>query len=859
MPTDPSSLIKVIRDNRLKKTAATTIVEGNPARLPIISKLTADKTTVKDVDKEENFRINRSTLETLYAKMSALRTNNKHIITLFPDIELAIQILVSSILSPKKMTDIQLNYRFNKNFIKNPNVSSGLLETIKGYIEETYELEDKLPEIVREALFMSGSCPYAVIAESSVDDLINADLVSVLSTEEFNRSIDVVFERCASPINLINNTALSNKRKLKAKNNNVNDLVDYLIGESSVFVTDNPGILKVGEIRDKITSTIIKKETRGNQVISQESLDKIEYLDVFRTRSTAKPKQVQFIKSKEETVRKSIGKPLFIKLPPQSVIPAFSPGNESEHLGYFVLLDDNYKPISGGFNDSDLNRLDQTLHSPNRNNSPIQKAYNNLIASTNTDNIDINSLFETYKNVLETQLFSTIKSALNGKSVSISERNDIYFTMFCRALQEQKTTILYLRKESVVYYAFQYNELGIGKSLLDNLAVQSSLRAILLFARVMSEAKQAIDVTTVNIEFDPDDPDPEKTAELAQSSIMKLRQNFLPLGINNPVDLVNWVQRAGIRFTYSNNPLIPSTQISFESGGVGHVVPDSGLEEELRKQSIIALGLPPETVDNGFSPEFARTVINNNILLSKRVGVYQKKLNALNTKMINILIFNDEDLRYRIKENILEIEKELIESLTEEEKNLFDKDKEKFIEYYVDNIADNLYVELPKPEETDISNLSAEYDLYKENLDKVLESIISTEIFSEDLSGDIANNIDSIRNVYKHYLLRKWMADNNFYPETLEITDSNAEEVESLLTGIATHLTSTMRNSDRLFRMMKEVKEAVNLDMNKTFNGEEPEGSTVETGGQSSTEEGEGNPEGDDELGGNAEDFLDGF
>ena len=857
MPTDPTSLIQVIRNNRSKKTAASTIVEGNPAGLPVISKLTADKTSTKDINDERNFRINRATLETLYAKMSALRTNNKHILSLFPDIELAIQILVSSILSPKKMTDIQLNYRFNKNFILNPNISTGVLDSIKEYIEETYELEDRLPEIVREALFISGSCPYAIIAESSVDDLINTDLVSSLSTEQYKNSIDIALERFTSPINIIASTKLSNTKTLNQNPKSKEDFVNYLIGEAKVLVTDNPGILQVGELRDKITSSIIKKEVRNNTAISTESLDKIEYLDVFRNRGTSKPKQIQFIKTKEETTRKSIGKPMFLKLPHQSVIPAFTPGNESDHLGYFVLLDENFKPISGGFNESDMNRLDHTLHTGNKN-TPIQKAYNNLIATSNNENIDVNSLFETYKNVLETQLFGTIKSTLNGKSVSISERNDIYFTMFCRALQDQKTTILYLRKESVVYYAFQYTELGIGKSLLDNLAVQSSLRAILLFSRVMSESKQAIDVTNVNIEFDPDDPDPEKTAELIQSSVMKMRQNFLPLGINNPVDLVNWVQRAGIRFSYTNNPLMPNTQISFDNGNLSHTVPSGELEENLRKQSIIALGLPPETVDNGFSPEFARTVINNNILLSKRVGVYQKKLNALNTKMVNLLIYNDEDLRLIIKDIILEKERELIDSLEEEEKQLLTSDKEKFIEYYIDKLADNLYLELPKPEDTDISNLSAEYDLYKENLEKTLDSVISPEIFSEDLAGDIANNIESIRNVYKHYLLRKWMADNNFYPETLEITDTNIEEVESVLTSIATHLTSTMRNADKLFRMMKEIKEAVNLDLNKTFEGEEPDSSVSSNSGSGGTEE-EGGEDGDDGLGGNAEDFLDGF
>ena len=102
------------------------------------------------------------------------------------------------------------------------------------------------------------------------------------------------------------------------------------------------------------------------------------------------------------------------------------------------------------------------------------------------------------------------------------------------------------------------------------------------------------------------------------------------------------------------------------------------------------------------------------------------------------------------------------------------------------------------------------------------------------------------------------MADNNFYPETLEITDTNIEEVESVLTSIATHLTSTMRNADKLFRMMKEIKEAVNLDLNKTFEGEEP-GSSVSSDSSSGGTEEEGGEDGDDGLGGDAEDFLDGF
>jgi len=672
-------------------------------------------------------------------------------------------------------------------------------------------------------------------------------------------------DKLTRPINIIRQTDKRVSTQGKEESISLESIAKMMVDEERFTITDNMNIIQYGDLKDKLVSSIVKKELRNKGSISLESQDKIEYLDIFRQRGNVRNKPIQFVKTKEETYRKTIGKPLTIKLPSASVIPAFIPGNESEHMGYFVLLDESFKPISASTNSSDLNRLDASLHSSSNNSTtttkltPIQKAYNNLVNTTGNSGVDINGLFEVYKEVMEKQLFDTVKTSINGKSVSIAERNDIYFTMFSRALQDQKTTILYLRKESVVYYAFQFNEYGTGKSLLDNMAVQASMRAILLFSRIMSEAKQAIDVTRVNIEFDENDPDPEKTLETVQSAVLKLRQNFLPLGINNPVDLVNWVQRAGLQFSFSNHPMFPSTNISFENAGITHTTPNGELEEELRKQSIIALGLPPDMVDNGFSPEFARSVINNNILLSKRVGIYQKKLNALNTKFVNLILYNDQDLRNTLKKDILEREKDLIDSLTEEQKALFTKDKEAFIEDYIDEIADNLYLELPKPEETDISNLSVEYDLYKDNLEKTIDSIISTELFSEDLAGDISNNIDTIKMVYKHYHLRKWMADNNYYPELLEITSSDTEEVKILLTNITNHLTSTMRNSDKLFRMMRDVKEAVNADLNKTFNGEEPQSNTDDTtsDSNSSEESSSSDEEGDlDGLGGDPNNLL---
>lgn len=808
MPVSTNNLISIIKQNKNKKVLASKIIDTNPHVISVVPKLIQDRTASSFIEKND-FNINRTALESLYNRIRVTKQNNEHIIKLFPDIELAIQILVSSILSPKKMTDIQLNYKINKSLNISPTISGKFITTVKEHINSEYELEDKLSEIVREALFTSGAYIQAIIPESSVDDLINTDISTNYSAEDFKTRVDLAIETLTKPINLIpaNNgpdTELTGKV-------DKNTLVHHMVSRSFVNITDNPRILSFSDFKDKITSNLVRSSFKSNTSISTENLNKVSYIDIFRKRDFTSNKGLEFIKKKTETNRKSLGKPLTVKLPTHSVIPVFIPGNESEHIGYFVLLDQAGKPLNNDINDGVLDQVSTVISQPNTGNaSPIQKAYNNLVHDS-TQGFNATELFDLYKTILEKQIYDSVKSSLYGKSCEIAEKNDIYFLMFTRALSNQKTNLLFIPKDLIVYFAFQYNEVGVGKTLLENLTILSSIRAILLFSKVMAFAKQSIDVTKVNVSLDPNDPDPEKTIEQIQDSVLKMRQNFFPLGMNNPVDLLNWIQRAGLQFAYDNNPMLPNVKIDFENANLSHTIPDSAFDEELRKQSIISLGLSPESVDNGFNPEFATSVVNNNILLSKRISVYQKTLTKHMSKFVDLVVYNDEILRAELRKLVLESLSSIEEHLTEEEKQELNKDKEAFIENYIDNISSNIEVFLPKPDNTNITTLSAEFDIYKDNLDKVIESVISPEIFAEDITGDMSAHVDTIKNVYRNYLLRKWMSENNFYPEVLEFSTDNAEEIEKTLGNITDHLVFTSKNTSQLFKSMEKFKQAINL------------------------------------------------
>jgi hypothetical protein len=851
MAYSPNSLVEIIEQNKNKKLIATKIIENNPKILPILPKLISSRSVNTNAEHNDRITFNKGLLETIHNKINNLRNNNKNIIKLFPDIELAIQILISSILSPKKMTDIQLNFKLDKKLNMDPTIIADVVDSVKEYILTEYELEEKLPEILREALFASGAYALAVIPESSVDEVINTDLLASYSTEDFKQRSDILLDQITRPVNILN--IQQRNKPLPEKGITLENFAEYLTSQQNVLITDNVNVLKFSRIKEKINKSLISSSLRRNVSISQESMSKLDYLDIFRRKeSISSVKDIETIKLKTETKRKSIGKPMVIKIPTESIIPVFIPGNETEHIGYFVLLDENGKPLNSNAAEFNVERLNNIVNTTNTQSvlSPVQKAYNNLVMD-NTKDVDVNKLFEIYKDILEKQLYNSIRNSLYGSDVEISNKNDIYFLMFTRALSEQKTSLLYIPKELLVYFAFYYNEIGIGKSLLENLSILSSLRAILLFSKVMAYAKQSIDVTKVNISLDPNDPDPEKTIEQVQDSVLKLRQNFFPLGINNPIDLVNWIQRAGLQFSYENNPLLPNIKIDFENANISHTVPNSDLEEELRKQTIIALGLSPETIDNGFSPEFATTVVNNNILLSKRIALYQKTLTKHLSKLVSIIIYNDEELRNILRKVILEKLDPLTESFSDEEKEMLTKDKASFIEYFIDKLGEHLYIDLPKPENTNIANLSVEFDAYKENLEKVIDSVISTDIFSENISGELSAHIDTIKNIYKHHLLRQWMSNNNFYPEVLELSLNNKEEVDHVLNFINNHLVHTMRNSAQLLNIVSKFKEAVSKDI-QNLNSEEPSmhESSSEPSDSSAEEGEEGEQERNNDFGG---------
>jgi len=110
----------------------------------------------------------------------------------------------------------------------------------------------------------------------------------------------------------------------------------------------------------------------------------------------------------------------------------------------------------------------------------------------------------------------------------------------------------------------------------------------------------------------------------------------------------------------------------------------------------------------------------------------------------------------------------------------------------------------------------------------------------------LSAQIDTIKAIYKNFLLRKWCSANNYYSEVLEFGDNNKDEVDNMLEMVSDHLTSTMRNSDKLLNIMQKFKLAVNKDLENVTGEGSTDISSNNSSESSGEEKGDSEPTDDD-------------
>jgi hypothetical protein len=249
----------------------------------------------------------------------------------------------------------------------------------------------------------------------------------------------------------------------------------------------------------------------------------------------------------------------------------------------------------------------------------------------------------------------------------------------------------------------------------------------------------------------------------------------------------------------------------------------------------MGLGLSPETVDNGFNTEFATTAVANNVLLSKRVVMWQNEFcPQLTQHLRQHARFSEgliKDLHHILEQNqnkiLLEIEKTEGVEINEEMKSKL------LVDYALRRFLDTFKVELPQPSSVTLQAQAEDLKEYAEMLDMALEAYVTADMFGPDTAGDLSTHMVALKSMLKAYFLRKWMAEKGILPELGEIisVDTEGGEQANIVTEIQSHIEAITKAGVTALVKLSANRIAATKDLKGT---DTPEGQASSVGGFSS-------------------------
>lgn len=815
---------------------------------PTIKKVIGNLVKDPEVRSKSTLDLNKAAYENKTDQITASINDSHSLRQMLPDLELAKHIIVSSILSPHDLQTAQLTFSVAKPFDTHP-LAGELIRAIESHFTSDYKIQEELSEILEEALFETGASIRAILPESELTRIINSNTsvaqesVSLHLTNTFKpkRSLGVLG-------NAIKRENATPTMESYFTTGSPPSLIETDVEKiMRLSVTDNPDTLLVPMVQKKLrnqnllhrygtqrhrASLEAKKEKR---LSAEEVKSPHRFYDPEHLVTLSDPGMINVDNDDLATV---------MKLPMEATIPVHTPGDPSNHIGYWVVLDENGHPIKKARTTNYYVMMQTQLKSKSQVSELIQKTARAWygVDQFNNDS-DPAAAAKVYSHLIEKELITRLKNGVYQNGIDITMREEVSRLMLSRALSQKGTQLLFMPAEFVSYFAFHYDEEGIGQSLIEATKIVGSIRAMLMFSGTMGLMRNSIGRTMLEIEFDGDEPDPEKLREYVIQEYLNSRSPFFPIGEPNPVNIVDYIRRAGVEVKTSGHPDLPNTKVNIDNFNSNISMPESDLEEQMKNRQYLGLGLSPDLMDQASSLDLATSVVRRDLLLSKRVLNYQTQYCTKLTRHLRIYTHYSGALLDRLTSIVSENRKK--NSEVEQFKELSD---EELVGLFVSCFE----VNLPKPDTSTVENQSEALSAQSSMIEDALEWYMSGDMFTSDDMKELEYLIPNIKAQIKALYMRRYMRSNNILTELEDmVTFDQTEERVPLMDELKSHAESVSKGlfdylleMDKLERnrvkKMEAIEEKIRLKEEEEERKRQEEEDALNAGDAEPEEEGGG-------------------
>lgn len=803
--------------------------------------------------------INRFTMDKVSRQTSQDQTDSDAVMQLLPELQLVKTVTIGTTLDPKSMSESNLTFTVDPT-VFDSEIGKLLLEPIENFFKKDYKIDDRLDLILTDCLFTKGSSVLCVLPENTLDALVNGR--RQMSMESFSQIRDHVANANNRPMGFLGSPKASKDgKKISLEMHGQTSNEPYVKGYSETFkqevtlehitVTDNFDALKLPGMSQRIRELTIAQKLRHRNISMEAEVHHFqnkEIEDMYRA-THAESEQTQVISSPKYMSRPSVGHPLILPLPPESVIPVFVSGRPYEHIGYFLLVDHNGYPVSKDTTRDFYGEMQSGWKSSTQGGSNAQGSSEILRLTReamgdngNKSEYEVDHIQSAFNAILTSDLNNRLRNGMYDQEIELGMTQEIQRIMLYRSWKAKTTQLVFVPCELMTYIAFDFNNNGIGETLIARTKMLSTMRTTLLFAETIGGMRNAMGRKKVRIEIDPDDPDPEQTISNIQSVIMEQTHRSFPLAAPDPGQTLDALMRSGYDFEInSNDSAYASTKVEFDDYNTNVNAGNPDLQDRLRRYHISSFGIPPEKVDPMASPDFATSIVNNDLVTARVVKERQKALCEHLSKFIRTFSVHSsiirEQLTEKIKDNVAMIVSPELKKLTVEE--------------LIDEFILAINVGLPAPDNTQHERQLESLEVYERLLDKALESHITPDMFPDDLT-EISGLADDVLLNTKALFMRQFMANNNIMPELNVLTEMDGNRPAfSLLDFINTQRATTIQAfleyaagkkkfKDRLHTLYKEIIESINNDGDDGFGSDSGGGDDF----------GDGSDDGGDDFGG---------
>lgn len=608
----------------------------------------------------------------------------RDIYNIIPDLKHAAALGTSTILSTDDLITISLIYESSSDRIS-LEMKSRLSAIIEDYFKNTLRFNEKLYDIVYEMRYVSGSYPLAILPEASINDIINGDLAKVktrVGTEAYdpNDTISVKNRGILGDPNAgtasIGIERYFRKPTLGAKEayrvneaKTLHDVCSEFNDEPiniNFTLTDNIQVLRLPDVKREFDHSCaynamgmedfsVPRDSGYYDKIAEEKPD----IDFFKSK-TFKYQHIAALKASNMTSRVSRMHPTLMDLPAESVIMVHSPGTYTKPIGALVLLDELGYAISESNHYTNVisNFVGRNLTSVNIDS--VAKATG--VAKNRVFNWTERRLADLTRDLVTTKFVNSIKNGNYGHdNIELADSDSFIRTMLAAALSNKATQLLFIPSEQITYFATEFDENGIGISIVESSKILASMCVGNKFAAMHAAINNARSITTATVTLDPDDRDPEQKIEEVKTTLSESINQQIPL-TGSADDWNKHLASKGMVFSIEGNEHYPSTKVEISTDAARYEYPDETQTEKLNKDLYTAFGVNPAVLTDGGPVETATQITVKDLHHAKMAMTEQGKLAPLLTHFVRNYLFSDPIMLDKLAKEVEEVIKERIDA-----------------------------------------------------------------------------------------------------------------------------------------------------------------------------------------------------